>query len=69
VEVGGDAPLWIGDPLDIDAWTAGLLQTVSDEARRTEHRESGIARAATFSWDRCAEETLAVLRRTAGGAP
>jgi glycosyltransferase involved in cell wall biosynthesis len=69
VEVGGDAPLWIGDPLDIDAWTAGLLQTVSDEARRAAHRESGIARAATFSWDRCAEETLAVLRRTADGTP
>jgi glycosyltransferase involved in cell wall biosynthesis len=69
VEVGGDAPLWIGDPLDIDAWTAGLLQTVSDEARRAVHRESGIERAATFSWDRCAEETLVVLRRTAEGTP
>ena len=68
VEVGGDAPLWIGDPLDVDAWTAGLLAAVSDEAGRAAQRERGIARAASFSWDRCAEETLAVLRRTAEGA-
>jgi hypothetical protein len=28
-------------------------------------RVAGIAQAAKFSWDRCAEETLAVLRRAA----
>jgi glycosyltransferase involved in cell wall biosynthesis len=68
VEVGGDGCAWIEDPLDIAAWSAGLEQIAGDEALRARLRGAGLLQAATFSWDRCAEETLAVLRRAAEGA-
>jgi glycosyltransferase involved in cell wall biosynthesis len=64
-EVGGDACTWIDDPLAVDAWSLALAQSVDDDERRARSRAAGLARAAMFSWDRCAEETLAVLRRTA----
>jgi glycosyltransferase involved in cell wall biosynthesis len=64
-EVGGDGCAWIDDPHDVLAWSAALAGLTCDAARRAELRAAGLARAATFSWDRCAEETLAVLRRTA----
>jgi glycosyltransferase involved in cell wall biosynthesis len=67
LEVGGEAPAWIDDPLDVPAWSAALLRACEDHAGRAASRDAGIGRAATFSWDRCAEETLAVLRRTACG--
>ncbi len=66
-EVGGDAPIWIDEPLDVGAWSAVLTRIVDDGELRARSRAAGLARAAMFSWDRCAEETLAVLRRTAGG--
>lgn len=64
-EVGGDACVWIDDPTDVDAWSAELAALASDAGRRAQLRAAGPARAARFSWERCAEETLAVLRRTA----
>jgi len=64
-EVGGDGCAWIGDPLDVDAWTAALKSIVGDAELRARWHAAGLARAQLFSWDRCAEETLAVLRRTA----
>jgi glycosyltransferase involved in cell wall biosynthesis len=64
-EVGGDGCAWIGDPLDVDAWTAALKSTLDDAELRARWQAAGLARAQLFSWDRCAEETLAVLRRTA----
>ncbi len=68
MEVGGDACTWIDDPLDVAAWSAALRQLAHDAAQRARQRAAGLARAATFSWDRCAEETLAVLRRVAESA-
>jgi alpha-1,3-rhamnosyl/mannosyltransferase len=65
LEVGGDAVVWIDDPLDAGAWASALRALAGGGARRAAQRAAGIARAATFSWDRCADETLAVLRRTA----
>lgn len=64
-EVGGDACGWIDDPLDVDAWVRALQSVVDDAEAHARLRAAGLARAALFSWDRCAEETLAVLRRTA----
>jgi alpha-1,3-rhamnosyl/mannosyltransferase len=64
-EVGADACVWVDDPLDIDAWSATLQRVVEDDGERARLATSGAARAATFTWERCAEETLAVLRRTA----
>jgi alpha-1,3-rhamnosyl/mannosyltransferase len=65
VEVGGDGCAWIDDPLDVEAWSAGMVQLAGDNELRDRLRHAGIAQAATFSWDRCAAETLAVLRRAA----
>jgi alpha-1,3-rhamnosyl/mannosyltransferase len=64
MEVGGDGCAWIDDPLDVDAWASALARAVEDDVWRGRLQQTGLARAATFSWDRCAEETLAVLRRT-----
>lgn len=65
MEVGGEACTYIDDPLDASAWSVALARAAEDEAWRAQARGAGLARAARFSWDRCAEETLAVLRRTA----
>ena len=67
MEVGGDGCTWIDDPLDVSAWSVALTRATEDTAWRAQSGDVGLARAATFSWDRCAEETLAVLRRTAEG--
>lgn len=67
-EVGGSGCAWVGDPFDVDAWAAGLRSLNTDADVRAMLRETGLAQAATFSWDRCAEQTLAVLRRAAAQA-
>lgn len=60
-EVGGDAALY-ADPIDADAFTVGLRQLLEDEASRRERSARGRLRAAAFTWRRCAERTLDVLR-------
>ena len=55
----------VDDPLDIDTWSATLQRVVEDGGERARLAAAGAARAATFTWERCAEETLAVLRRAA----
>jgi alpha-1,3-rhamnosyl/mannosyltransferase len=67
IEVGGSGCAWVHDPLDATEWAAGLRALVDDDDVRSALRVAGLAQAATFSWDRCADETLAVLRRAAGG--
>ena len=67
-EAGGSACAWVDDPCDVDAWSQALAQIVDDEPVRAAMRTAGLARAATFSWQRCAESTLAVLQRAADGA-
>lgn len=70
-EVVGDAALLI-DPSDDEELAVALHRLLTDEALAARLREKGLARAATFSWERTAEETLAVYQRTcaqAGGTP
>jgi glycosyltransferase involved in cell wall biosynthesis len=59
-EVAGDAAL-LADPEDTAAIAAGLARLASDPALRASLRARGIARAAQFTWERCAEQTLRVL--------
>ena len=59
-EIAGDAALLI-DPEDTAAIAAGLARLARDAALRDDLRARGLARAAQFTWKRCAEETLAVL--------
>jgi glycosyltransferase involved in cell wall biosynthesis len=59
-EVAGAGALLV-DPLDIDAIAGGLLRLIEDETLRSQLRAAGFANLRRFSWQRCAEETLAVL--------
>jgi glycosyltransferase involved in cell wall biosynthesis len=59
-EVCGDAAILV-DPNSIAEIAKGMLAVNHDEARRQELRERGYLRAAKFSWDRCAEQSLGVI--------
>lgn len=61
-EVAGDAAR-LFEPAVPGALTRAMEDVVLDEAQRTALRVRGMARAALFSWQRCADETLAVYRR------
>lgn len=63
-EVVGDAGL-LADPDDVDAMRAGLLRLLDDRAGAQQLAAAGLARAAGFSWARCAAETCAVYRQVA----
>jgi glycosyltransferase involved in cell wall biosynthesis len=66
-EVGGDAAAWVDAPRDADAWADALRALAGDDATRAALAARGPVRAATFSWERCTAETLAVLRDAASG--
>ncbi|MGH8687207.1 MAG: glycosyltransferase family 4 protein [Burkholderiales bacterium] len=61
-EVCGDAALYC-DPADIKDIAAKMLQVATDADTRAQLRERGLARARTFTWDKCARETHAVIER------
>lgn len=60
-EVVGDAALRF-PPGDHDSLTAGLLHVLEDETLRADLRARGPIQAAGFTWERAAQETLAVYR-------
>jgi len=60
-EVAGDAALLV-DPTDVGAIAAGLARLAHDASLRADLRARGLARAAQFTWDRCAAQTLEVLQ-------
>jgi radical SAM superfamily enzyme YgiQ (UPF0313 family)/glycosyltransferase involved in cell wall biosynthesis len=59
LEVAGDA-VEVVEPRDVDAIGDALVALASDGGRRKELARRGRLRAAEFSWDRAARETLAV---------
>jgi glycosyltransferase involved in cell wall biosynthesis len=61
-EVAGDAALLV-DPHSVDSIRDGLLRLISDASLRSSLAAKGRQRAADFSWDRTAAQTLAVLRQ------
>lgn len=61
-EVAGDAALYF-DPLDEMGMAELLQRLLVDEPLRRKLEAAGLARAAEFSWDRAAEETMRVLDR------
>lgn len=63
-EVAGDAAMLV-DPLDPAAIAAGLAELLEDQDLRNLLRAAGTARVASFTWQRCARETAAVLRLAA----
>jgi len=68
-EVVGDAG-WLVDPTDIEALASAIDAVATDDAAAQRARSAGLARAATFTWDRAAA-TLhrayadAIVRRSA----
>ena len=64
-EVAGDAADLV-HPDDVDGLRISMERLLEDEGHRDELRARGIERAKRFSWQRCAEETVAVYRRVAG---
>ncbi len=64
-EVGGDTIRYVDAPSEPGAWAHALREAIAAHDGDGELRRRARERAALFSWDRCAEETLAVLRRVA----
>jgi glycosyltransferase involved in cell wall biosynthesis len=61
-EVAGDAALLV-DPENIDELTHAIQTILHDPAQAATLRRKGLARAAGFSWDRTARNTLRVYQQ------
>ncbi len=60
-EVAGDAA-GMCEAMDVDSLSRLIATGLEDDIWRNSSIEKGLARAAGFSWQRCAEETVAVYR-------
>jgi glycosyltransferase involved in cell wall biosynthesis len=60
-EVAGDAAL-LADPSDRDAFGAALVHLLGNPELRLRLSGAGKERTGEFTWDRCASQTLTVLR-------
>jgi len=65
-EIVGDAAL-LFDPQDTKALTEALRRLLEDEQERKALSGAGLARAARFSWEQTARETLQVYQEATGG--
>jgi len=61
-EVVRDAGVMV-NPLDVDALAQALLKALADAEHRQELRQRGLRRAQAFTWERAADETVAVYQR------
>ena len=61
-EVGGDAVLYVDDPGDPSALAAALERALGDRTLRARLKKAAPARAAGFTWDRCAAGVAEVVR-------
>lgn len=60
-EVVGNAGVLV-DPLDVNDIARGLRQIVQDNELHAELRERGLQRGESWTWERCAQQTLQVIR-------
>jgi glycosyltransferase involved in cell wall biosynthesis len=67
-EIAGDAAVFV-DPDDPDSIADGLIRVLTDRALADDLVRRGARRAGLFSWDRCVEQTVAVLRSAAAVHP
>ena len=63
-EIAADAAILV-DPLSVDSIAAGMDRALRDLPLRAQLRERGFARSRTFTWQRCAAQTLEVLEHIA----
>lgn len=61
-EVVGDGGVQLA-PDALDEWAAAMARVVSDVGWRTELQQRGLVRAAAFSWERTAEQTLTLYEQ------
>lgn len=61
-EVSGQAALLV-DPHDVAGLATAMIQVLADRSLHSQLREAGLARAAHFTWQSMAEQTLAVYRQ------
>jgi glycosyltransferase involved in cell wall biosynthesis len=64
-EVVGDAGISVM-PTDIDAIAAALKTVIDNPESAEAMRKKGLERASTFSWERCAQETLEIYSTVMG---
>lgn len=65
-EVVGDGGLLV-DPRDSEAWRTAMERVLADPALGEALRERGLRRAAQFTWEQTARETLAVYQQVQSG--
>ena len=58
---------YLVDPMDVDAIARGIVDLATDPGRRQEYADLGRRRAADFSWDRAAAQTLRVYAEALAG--
>ena len=63
-EIAGDAGL-LADPKDPDAIATQIENLLTDESLREDLRAKGIERAKFFSWEKAANECLAIYKELA----
>ncbi len=61
-EVAGDAAALI-DPYNIEEIAHNISEILHDEERRKKMSEMGIERAGSFTWERCARNTMEVYKK------
>lgn len=66
-EVAGDAAMLVS-PDDAEALERSIGYVASSPEAREQMVERGLAQAARFTWERCAEETVAVYRAALSGS-
>jgi glycosyltransferase involved in cell wall biosynthesis len=62
-ETAGDAACYV-EPGDSNALATAILRIVADSRYRDELRRRGFARAASFTWEKAASQTLDVIEST-----
>ena len=62
-EAGGPGALYV-QAEDVDSIAAGLVRLATDADLRQQLRAAGMAHAATFTWERSAQQLLAAYRKT-----
>jgi glycosyltransferase involved in cell wall biosynthesis len=65
-EVVGDAGLTVA-PTDVDALARALARLLDDDDLRRSLQQRAIARAAAFTWERVATQTIAAYERMGSG--
>jgi glycosyltransferase involved in cell wall biosynthesis len=60
-EVAGEAAIF-ADPKNVDAWSGALECIASERGTRAEFIQRGLLQLEKYAWEKCANETLDVLR-------